>query len=84
MSAEQTETYDADPDAVYDWQPPAYPICSTCEDPWVYKRGISFGGPDSGGYRWAWYRGCSHKKLDPIMVGRDGKPLKPRTEAGDH
>lgn len=39
-------------------QPVVYPVCATCEQPWIYKR---FLGLSSGGYLWGWGRDCKHK-----------------------
>jgi hypothetical protein len=38
-------------------QPNIWPACTTCGEPYVYRRGLSM----SKGFMWAWMRDCKHK-----------------------
>jgi hypothetical protein len=41
-------------------QPVIYPVCSTCEAPYVLRRAYSL----SKGMMWVWQRDCKHKTAD--------------------
>jgi hypothetical protein len=47
------------------WEPKAYPKCSKCGMPWIYRKVYKFGPPS--GSLWIWQPDCKHK-ADPELV----------------
>lgn len=50
-----------------DPQPLVFPACSTCDAPYVLRRGHTFNGK-KWTEEWAWFRDCKHRKAEAKLV----------------
>jgi hypothetical protein len=60
--------------------PKVWPVCGTCDTPFVLKRAFQFGESDLKG-GWFWTKDCAKprstcKKITPVLVNADG-PVDP-------
>lgn len=57
-----------------DPQPRVFPACSTCDAPYILRRGINMS--QGGAMTWAWFRDCKHKSEHKLVDLRNTKTKK--------